>query len=160
MPARSKEELYFFLIAAAKADGQINDDESRALEEARRRLDLSPDEAAEALSRAISGYTLPPLPEDHESLLELHDELLRIVTADGSVTPLEQEIVDRVRKRLGLPAGEVKEEIKKKITDRLDKIDPGHRAKEVRSAARNISLTILILAAGAALLWWIVHLFF
>lgn len=116
--AQDKREFFFRnLVAAATVDGEIGEEERKALAWYGQRLGIGESEFVAALAMASGGalkLVMPTDPSERGWMLEL---LARIVHADGEVRPRERQLLVAYGRRMGLSNAELQRFLEKREGD-------------------------------------------
>ena len=95
-------DKFQLLVAAAAADGTIDNDEMQQLRALAARLDLSFEEIQAIIDDVqVNKRVVVQRPENPEERDALYDDLISLVLADGQITRGEARILEHVAKKFG-----------------------------------------------------------
>ena len=91
------------VVSMLVTDGKLLPEESEFLKRVCRRLELSENALEEAFEKFAQGEAYVYLPEEEDEKRRLLSYLMEAVVADGKVAPQEQQLLEAVATRLGVP---------------------------------------------------------
>lgn len=97
------DDSFRFLVAAALADGQLDEAEKPVLLQAAAHFGISRQRASEVVREIMAGgSSLAKLPEDTAARGQVFEKMVEVVAADGSIDPRELVLFERLAPRFGL----------------------------------------------------------
>ena len=102
------EKLRNLLVMAA-ADGSLTEREIAFLTDRRERWDVPEDVFAEAIRYAISEKAELTIPESHDDRVEMLQDLLRMMAADGHLADVEKELFATAAVKMDISDNQLKE---------------------------------------------------
>lgn len=104
------DDSFRFLVAAALADGQLDDAEKPVLLQAAAHFGISREQAG-ALVREIAagGSRVASLPEDTAARGKVFEKMVEVVAADGNIDRRELLLFERLAPKFGLTAAQASE---------------------------------------------------
>ncbi len=97
------------LLVMAAADGSLTEREIAFLADRRERWSIPADEFAEAIRYAISDVAELEIPESQEERVEMLQDLLRMMAADGDLAEVEKKLFATASVAMNISDDELKE---------------------------------------------------
>ena len=97
------------LLVMAAADGSLTEREIKFLTDRRYRWDIPEDVFADLIRYAISDVADLEIPESQEERVEMLQDLLRMMAADGELAEVEKQLFATAAVAMNISANELKE---------------------------------------------------